>query len=59
MKYYHAEVLGSAAEAKTTSLVFLQKIVKGFVARDKYKALLAQKRKQDQDVLNLIETIEV
>lgn len=46
MKYYHADMLHSIAAYHAEALLFIQKIVRGHVAREQYKPLRQQARKQ-------------
>ena len=57
-RYYHVEELQKEAHIHTLALVFLQKVVKGFVARKKYRVLVTAKRKQDKVVESMFATCE-
>lgn len=57
MKYHHATELAALAKEQADALVFLQKIVKAHVARQKHAELLAAKRKQDLLVADLLQYI--
>lgn len=45
MKYFHSDYLAGEAKKHSNALQFLQKVVKGTIARQKYDALVAERRK--------------
>lgn len=58
MKYHHADELAAMAKQYADALVFLQKVVKAHVARQKHAELVAAKRRQDGEVASLLSFIE-
>ncbi|EDQ88665.1 uncharacterized protein MONBRDRAFT_32844 [Monosiga brevicollis MX1] len=58
MKYHHAEVLSKEASKQSDALIFVQKIVKGFIARQQYVAQVEAKRRQDALVTSLLGSID-
>eukprot|EP00040_Diaphanoeca_grandis_P028910 m.168213 g.168213 ORF g.168213 m.168213 type:complete len:1032 (-) comp31505_c0_seq1:303-3398(-) len=58
MKYYHADMLHAVAAMHSEALLFLQKIVKGHIAREQYKPLRQQARKQKLQCSNFFAFME-
>ena len=58
MKYYHADMLHVVKKKHAEALLFLQKIVRGHVAREMYKPLRQQARQQRVDVGDLFKMCE-
>lgn len=58
MKYYHADLLHDVAKLHSEALLFLQKIVRGHVAREQYKPLRQQARKQRIQCTNFFAFME-
>eukprot|EP00730_Choanoeca_flexa_P001716 TRINITY_DN10754_c0_g1_i3.p1 TRINITY_DN10754_c0_g1~~TRINITY_DN10754_c0_g1_i3.p1 ORF type:complete len:1194 (+),score=379.51 TRINITY_DN10754_c0_g1_i3:43-3624(+) len=58
MKFNHAELLGQQAAIQSNALMFLQKVVKGFIARQQHQEKLEEKRRQDALVDSLLSYID-
>ena len=58
MKYYHADMLHVIKKKHAEALLFLQKIVRGHVAREMYKPLRQKARQQKVDVADLLKMCE-
>lgn len=58
MRYFHADELNEKLHPYSEAATILSKYMRGFTARSKYGALVAEKRAQDEAVKTFINSIE-
>ena len=58
MKYYHSDTLTTEAKKHTGALLFLQRVVKGYVARERYLPLVTKYRGMAKDIGDFLGGIE-
>ena len=58
MRYFHADELNEKLHPYSEAATILSKYMRGFTARSKYGAMVAEKRAQDEAVATFINSIE-
>jgi myosin-3 len=58
LKHFHAEQLAGVLRQHRQAYIFVEKVCRGFIARQRFRVIIAAKRKMDADIAAMLKSCE-